>query len=53
MTYIYTEPNKKLILRLSAVAVLLKKLKMSNDLHLFWLTMMCPIKQIFTRMKAF
>ena len=30
---IYTERKKKLLLCLSAVAVLLKKLNMSNDLH--------------------
>ena len=31
----YSEPKKKLSLCLNAVAEFLKKLKMSNDLHIF------------------
>ena len=47
------EPKQKLPLCSSVVAVLLKELKMSNDLHIFGGTIMCPIKQILTQMKAF
>ena len=41
----YAEPKKKLALCLSVVAVLLKHLKMSNDLYIFGRTIICSIKQ--------
>ena len=46
--------KKKLPLCLSAVSVIKKKkLKMSNYRHIFGRTIMCPRKQILTRMKIF
>ena len=47
----YAGPKRKLPLCLSAVAMLLKKLKMPNDIHLFGRTVMCPIKQNLIRKK--
>ena len=48
----YTEPKKNLPLCLNAIAVLSKRLKMPNDLHIFGQTIMCLTKQISTWMKS-
>ena len=45
--------KKKLPLCLSANEMLLKEIKMSNDLNIFGKVIMCLIKQILTRLKAF
>ena len=47
----YTDAKKKLPFCLSVVAVI-KKIKMSNDLHILGRRIMCQMKQIIIRMKA-
>ena len=49
----YTEPKKKFPPVFKCSCSVNKKLKMSNDLHIFGQLITCQIKQILTRMKAF